>query len=63
MNKVDIVPPMNPSTVFLGDKSISLVFPNEIPNMYAIISLVMTSRDGKMNQIIPSYAFIFITEL
>lgn len=54
---------MNPSTVFLGDRCIRGVFPNEIPNIYAIISFVITSKLGKMNQIIPSNALILITEL
>lgn len=48
------LPPMNPSHVFLGDKSINLVLPKQIPKMYAKMSLVMTSMLGNRNQAKPS---------
>ena len=46
-------PPIKPSQVLFGDKSISLVFPNILPKMYAKMSFVMTSIAGKINQTKP----------
>jgi len=41
--------PMNPSQVFLGDKSDKVFLPNNLPHMYAVISLQITREAGKIN--------------
>ncbi len=42
-------PPMNPSTVFLGESDDKGVFPNILPNKYALISLQITKLAGNIN--------------
>lgn len=54
MRIVQIHPPMNPSTVFLGDRRMSGVRPQIIPQTYAKMSFVMTRHTGRKNQINPS---------
>lgn len=58
---VIIQAPTNPSTVFFGESLMSCVRPNIIPQMYANMSLVMTSAAGRKNQIIPS-KMLFMTK-
>lgn len=60
---VDMHPPINPSHVFFGDNSISLVLPKLTPKIYAKMSFVITNEHGNMNHTIPSNMFIVITEL
>lgn len=45
--------PTKPSTVFLGESLIKGVLPNDMPQMYAQMSLQMTSEAGRKNQIMP----------
>jgi hypothetical protein len=54
MMMVQIQPPMNPSTVFLGERRIRGVRPHIMPQMYANISFVMTRHTGRKNHINPS---------
>lgn len=42
-------PPMNPSTVFLGDSLIRGVLPMKNPKMYAQMSFAITKETGKKN--------------
>ena len=48
-------PPINPSQVFFGDSKISLVLPNSIPQMYAIMSLHITKATGNRNLCVTSH--------
>jgi hypothetical protein len=48
--KVDSMPPINPSHVFLGESLISGVLPKAIPKRYAKISFTMTHNCGNTNQ-------------
>lgn len=45
--------PTKPSTVFLGESLIKGVLPNDMPQMYAQMSLQMTNEAGRKNQIMP----------
>ena len=47
------IPPTNPSTVFFGDNADSCVFPNNLPKIYALISLQITRPQGRINQTNP----------
>jgi hypothetical protein len=51
---VQIHPPMNPSTVFFGERRMSGVRPQSIPQMYAKMSFVITRQTGRKNQMRPS---------
>jgi len=42
-----IKPPINPSQVFLGDKSMRGCFPNSFPNTKAKISFIVIKKAGK----------------
>jgi len=63
ITRVEKKPPINPSQVFLGDNSVSLVLPNKLPKIYAKISFAITSNAGKMNQQIPSYILFRIEDI
>jgi len=54
---VESIPPINPSQVFFGDNSMSLVFPKKNPKIYAKVSLAMINKIGTQNQIYPEYKF------
>ena len=51
--KVNTAPPINPYTVFLGDKVISLVLPKKYPTKYAKMSFVIIKRQGVIYHPIP----------
>jgi hypothetical protein len=46
---VQNIPPINPSTVFLGDNDERGVLPNILPKIYALISLHITKLAGRIN--------------
>ena len=60
MTTVANPPPMKPSHVFFGLSWIRGVLPIVKPNMYAMMSLMITIMMGMMNQISPSNMFWMI---
>jgi hypothetical protein len=53
VKKEENTPPMNPSTVFLGDNLIRGVFPKNTPKKYAPTSFSTTDTMGNTNQKLP----------
>ena len=53
---------MKPSHVFLGERGVSLCFPNILPHIYALISLTITKLTGIRNHTSPLKIFEIISE-